>query len=78
MGLMSLNFLIFVVAFRPRYRRLQADRRAKIRKNLKEEFSNVEENVETEDNVIPLEIIVNSASSSSPAAPEQDQEETKL
>lgn len=78
MGLMSLNFLIFVVAFRPRYRRLQADRRAKKCKNLKEEFSNVEENVETEDNVIPLEIIGNSASSSSPAAPEQDQEETKL
>jgi len=45
MGLMSLTFLFFVVNFRPWYWRLEADRRAKKCKNLKEDVSNIEENV---------------------------------
>ena len=79
-GSMTLSFLLFVVAFRPRYRRLEADRRAKKLNKLKEEaVSNLEQNVETEGesegDVIDID---NSTSSSSPVPPENDQEETEL
>ena len=79
-GSMTLSFLLFVVAFRPRYRRLEADRRAKKLNKLKEEaVSNLEQNVETEGesegDVIDID---NSTSSSSPVPPEHDQEETEL
>ena len=69
-GLVSLNFLFFVLAFRPRYQRLKVERIAKKLKQLKEEPSTLESN---DHNVIGLQNLGSSTDSSPPVTFEEEE-----
>ena len=69
-GLVSLNFLFFVLAFRPRYKRLKVERIAKKLKQLKEEPSTLESN---DHDVIGLQNLGSSTDSSPPVTLEEEE-----
>jgi len=70
MGLVTLNFVFFVLAFRPRYKRLKVERIAKKLKQLREEPSTLEAN---DPDVIGLQNLGSSTDSSPPVTLEEEE-----